>query len=350
MEQGGVEALRKVRSDNAFLADYWPAAADPLTWEGIKAKDGKVQVFKLTGSMKTPILVTELPASIDGLVHLTAFELTWCKKLLKLPPQIGKCTNLVTLALAGSLALEKLPPEIGELVHLQTVDLAGCKDLQELPEEIGQLTALRTLKLTNCLGLAQLPSAIGRLTALKTLNLSGCDALTELPCELGTLVALTTLHVDKCIRIEWPPEHEIRTGFVLEELLGYLAAHLVVRRREPFALPLEKWLFGKPKALGLFIKLILSEPSHAATLALLVEEYPSLINAKAPTGERVVELACQPVRRAMEAALYLLGRFQVDQEPPLHFSDAAAVVAASDCERPDLKPLPRRALKAMRHA
>lgn len=44
----------------------------------------------------------------------------------------------------------------------------------------------------------------------------------------------------------------------------------------------------------------------------------------------------------------LLGRFEVDTGPPLHQSATAAVLAATDHVDPDAKPLPRRALKAMR--
>ncbi|MEC9399137.1 MAG: hypothetical protein VX475_16050, partial [Myxococcota bacterium] len=49
----------------------------------------------------------------------------------------------------------------------------------------------------------------------------------------------------------------------------------------------------------------------------------------------------------MQKALYLLGRFDIDAGPALHFSATAAVVAATDHAD---KAKPRRALKAMRKA
>ena len=49
----------------------------------------------------------------------------------------------------------------------------------------------------------------------------------------------------------------------------------------------------------------------------------------------------------MEAALYLLKRFEVSTDPPLHFSATAAVLAATDH---GVEAKPRRALKAMKEA
>ena len=50
----------------------------------------------------------------------------------------------------------------------------------------------------------------------------------------------------------------------------------------------------------------------------------------------------------MQAALFLLGRFDVDDGKLLHRSATAAVAAADDHGDPEAKPVPRVALKAMR--
>ena len=52
----------------------------------------------------------------------------------------------------------------------------------------------------------------------------------------------------------------------------------------------------------------------------------------------------------MQAALFLLGRFDVDDGPLLHRSATAAVAAADNHGDPEAKPMPRVALKAMRGA
>jgi len=57
----------------------------------------------------------------------------------------------------------------------------------------------------------------------------------------------------------------------------------------------------------------------------------------------------------MRAALCLLGRFEIDDGPPLHFSATSAVVQADEIGGANATSgsnakLPRRALKAMRKA
>ena len=50
----------------------------------------------------------------------------------------------------------------------------------------------------------------------------------------------------------------------------------------------------------------------------------------------------------MKASHLLLDRFEVDAGPVLHSSPTAIVFAVTDLAKPDLKPLPRLALKAVR--
>jgi hypothetical protein len=89
-------------------------------------------------------------------------------------------------------------------------------------------------------------------------------------------------------------------------------------------------------------------PEYAALLAAAVTADPSICTLTDADGERYVPLACLPCRRAMETALFLLGRFDVDAGPPKHFSGTAAVVSATDHASDARKP--RCALKAMREA
>ena len=65
-------------------------------------------------------------------------------------------------------------------------------------------------------------------------------------------------------------------------------------------------------------------------------------------GRRAIESAHSACKQAMQAALFLLGRFDVDDGKLLHRSATAAVAAAADHGDPEAKPLPRVALKAMR--
>ena len=102
----------------------------------------------------------------------------------------------------------------------------------------------------------------------------------------------------------------------------------------------------------------LAEESSAANfLRAVLEADPTLaeVTEGDPKGRTPIEHACPECRRAMRAALCLLGRFKVDDGPPLHFSATSAVVQVDDLgstdktSGADAKP-PRRALKAMRKA
>ena len=93
----------------------------------------------------------------------------------------------------------------------------------------GQAQALRAIKIQNCISLEALPTEIGKLSGLKTLRAEGCIKLQELPLELGMLTALSSLNVEKCKALLLPDELK-NQGKPAEEVIGYLAAHLVVQR------------------------------------------------------------------------------------------------------------------------
>ena len=89
--------------------------------------------------------------------------------------------------------------------------------------------------------------------------------------------------------------------------------------------------------------------TNAKQLSAAVEAQPAVAELTDEDGRRAIDVAHKECRKAMMAALYLLGRYDVDATAPLHFSATSAVLAATDHANPDAKqPLPRRALKAMR--
>ena len=93
---------------------------------------------------------------------------------------------------------------------------------------------------------------------------------------------------------------------------------------------------------------LLQLEEHADLFGRAVEAEPALATFIVPKdGRTVIEAAYPKVREAMEAALYLLKRFEVSTGPPLHFSATAAVLAATDH---GVEAKPRRALKAMKEA
>ena len=342
---GRINDLKKVRSASDFLMEQWPIDKDPTTWDGIKVSNDRVTVFKLAGSAKVPNMLPELPPEIGHLVALTTMELNWCRKLTALPAEIGNLVALQSLSIIGCLYLAELPSSIGQLIALTTLDINGCRQLTTIPASIGNLSNLRSLKMANCLGLTSLPGEVGKLSTLKTLNVSGCELLEELPVEWGQMVGLTTVHLDKCEKMKLPPAAIHKRP--ADEVIGFLAAHLIVTR-QTYALPASKWLLERPKAVAAFITNIISDPVHAPKLGMVIESHPEIADKLGPNGERLIDIACKECKQAMQGALYLLDRFEVDSGAPLHLTASSAVVAATDRVTSGLKGLQRRALKAMR--
>ena len=99
------------------------------------------------------------------------------------------------------------------------------------------------------------------------------------------------------------------------------------------------------------LHLLAEEPDAAEFLRSVFEADPKLadITGGDELGRTPIQHACPECSSTMRAALCLLGRFEIDDDPPLHFSATSAVVQADDIGGTDAKP-PRRALKAMRKA
>ena len=179
----------------------------------------------------------------------------------------------------------------------------------------------------------------GRFTSL---NLSGCRQLASLPAEIGQCVALTSLNLSGCEQLAWPPQsmHSAKTT----ELVSYFASLLALLRGKLASQD------ASADVAILFCAFATVE-ANAATVGAAVEADTSLAELTDASGRRAIDVAHKECRRKMMAALYLLGRYDVDATPPRHISATAAVVAATDHSEPDAKPpLPRRALKAMREA
>lgn len=343
-----VTALQRFRAASTWITEQWPESAPPENWVGVKVKDGKVMQLRFTGTLKSMIMLPELPAEVGELVHLTQLEFQWCKKLVALPAEIGKLTQLQSLSLLGCIFVEALPPTIGQLAQLTTLDLTGCRHMTVLPGTIAMLSNLRTLKLLNCAGLTALPEQVGSLTALRTLTVTGCDQLVELPPEIGQLTSLSALHFDKCEQLKFPPSAMANSP--VDEVVAFLAAHLVVMR-DQYQQPINKWLTSRPKAITFFVQKIVTNDAYAAGLGRAVVSNPNLPELSTAKGEKAIDAACAACRKAMQGALHLLGRFEVDPTAPLHFSTGSAVLACTDMSESDGAkggPPPRRALKCLR--
>lgn len=211
------------------------------------------------------------------------------------------------------------------------------------------MQSLRALKLSNCISLEALPAGLGQLTGLKTLRLDGCVKLTNLPMELGLCTGLTTLNIEKCRALLLPEELK-KDNSKAEDIVGFLAATFVVQREpEGWPLPVQAWLHKRPAAVSAFLEAIVTDPANAQALEKAVAACPSITEVSNRAGQKAFELACKECRDAMQGAKYLLGRYEVDNSPPLYLSRTSAVLAARDRQDGDGTTLgARRALKLMR--
>ena len=96
-----------------------------------------------------------------------------------------------------------------------------------------------------------------------------------------------------------------------------------------------------------FFKFVLTDAAHAIGLEEAVKAAPSLAGLTDADGRCAIDVAHPACKQAMQAALLLLGRYEVDDGKLLHRSATAAVAAADDHGDPSAKPVPRVALKAM---
>eukprot|EP00964_Phaeocystis_antarctica_P099033 scaffold64945_cov55-Phaeocystis_antarctica.AAC.2 len=285
--------------------------------------------------------LTTLPAEVGGLRALTSLNLRKTG-LTTLPAEVGGLRALTSLNLSYT-ALTTLPAVVGGLRALTSLDLWGTA-LTTLPAEVGGLLALTSLDLSNT-GLTTLPAEVGGLRALTSLDLSE-TSLTTLPAEVGGLLALTSLNLRETAITSPPKDLHLDVAAAKDWLHGQ---HLVAQHSA------KQWdgdemLRSLRDRLGV-LHALAEQPAAVDLLRAVFEADPTL--ADVTEGEKLgrtpIQHACPECGVAMRAALCLLGRFEIDDGPPLHFSATSAVVQADEIGGTDAKP-PRRALKAMRKA
>ena len=250
----------------------------------------------------------------------------------------GSGRRVESLRLEWLAELTCLPAEIGRLSALCSLSLSGCERLEGLPPEIGRLKCLARLSLAGCERLASLPPELGGLASLAVLNLYGCEQLEALPLELTRITSLTTLNLVGCVCLTSPPPET--HAYPARQLLAAIA-------REACSEILDSDTIVQPTAAlsDALCLHVVTDDASAPLLGAAVQAKPWIAELTSSTGERAIDLASLPCRRAMQAALYLLGRFEVVRGPPLHFSATSAVLAADD--HADREVRHRRCLKAM---
>ena len=339
------DALRRRKAGRIFskegqISELNLEGCTDLRWLPVEV--GKLLALTSLGLERTAL--TTLPAEVGGLRALTSLDLSYCKALTTLPAAVCGLRALTSLDLSNS-ALTTLPAAVGGLRALTSLKLGGT-GLKTLPVEVGGLRALTSLNLGGITAPMTLPAEVGGLRALTSLDLSYTD-LATLPVEVGGLRALISLNLRECTALKLLPEK------IHEEDLIAIRAHLVSAFVKDWANnpKVAQRLHDYPNMLHALAE----EPAAANFLCAVFEADPTLadITKGDLNGNTPIDHACPQCRRAMRTALCLLGRFEIDDGPPLHFSATSAVVQANhfvDAEGSsgaDAKPL-RRALKAIR--
>ncbi|XVE78602.1 hypothetical protein DITRI_Ditri13aG0159300 [Diplodiscus trichospermus] len=165
--------------------------------------------------------IKQIWEGIKNLKNLRVIDVSWCKKLTKIPDLSG-AKNLRRLSVVGCESLRELPP----LSHLESLEpnlnaddcinlekfpdvplhlkrLVLCNTaIQEVPESIKFLHQLVHMDLSGLM-IETLPDSIVELKSLGRLYLNGCSNLVEFPKELPS--TLTSLMVEGCRRLESLP-------------------------------------------------------------------------------------------------------------------------------------------------
>ncbi|PRQ50566.1 putative P-loop containing nucleoside triphosphate hydrolase, leucine-rich repeat domain, L [Rosa chinensis] len=144
--------------------------------------------------------IEEVPDEVGVLVHLRYLDLSWNKRLQKLPDSLCNLVNLQTLRVAFTF-VKKLPEAIGKLTSLQHLDAQGCECLKKLPDSLCNLVNLQTLRVDWCDRFEKLPEAMGKLTSLQHLHAQYIEDL-KLPKSIARLKSLRTLDLPVVIEGE----------------------------------------------------------------------------------------------------------------------------------------------------
>ncbi|XP_059441114.1 putative disease resistance RPP13-like protein 1 [Corylus avellana] len=95
-------------------------------------------------SLTLQIDLTELPNSIDKLIHLRYLDISYTS-VERLPDSICKLYNLQILNLSYCSNLVALPRDTHKLINLRHLDITGTLYLMEMPRHLDRLKSLRTL-------------------------------------------------------------------------------------------------------------------------------------------------------------------------------------------------------------
>jgi len=188
-------------------------------------------------------------------------------------------------------------------------------------------------------GLEVLAPQIGHLQALTKLKLRGCP-LKELPPQIGQLQALNYLSLYGCEQLTLAPGAEKYGYQPAQSIVAAYARLLIVEPRKDTPGQLHAFLLANPLAVPAFFKTILTDAAHADWLGEAVKAAPLLAGLTDAIGRRVIDAAHSECKQAMQAALFLLGRFEVDDYKLLHRSATAAVAAATDHGDPEASGSP----------
>ncbi|XP_050234867.1 putative disease resistance protein RGA3 [Mercurialis annua] len=131
----------------------------------------------------------------DKCIGLRSLILRSCD-VSEIPSSINNLIHLRQLDLSSNHRLRRLPENVCELYNLQTLDVGDCKFVK-LPERVENLVNLRQLY---NFGTKFLPKAVGRLTNLTTLTEFIISNDTETACSLRDLNNLNQLQGELVIR------------------------------------------------------------------------------------------------------------------------------------------------------
>ncbi|XP_039166507.1 disease resistance protein RUN1-like [Eucalyptus grandis] len=136
--------------------------------------------------------IQEIPISSDCLMKLEYLSLC-CKQISQLPKSMGSLVSLTQLDISSS-AIEELPESISSVKELKSLHAWQCTLLAHIPSSIGDLASLQSLFLHDCFSLTEIPDSIGKLSSLIELDLT-CTSITKLPESIRNLQNLRILDI-----------------------------------------------------------------------------------------------------------------------------------------------------------
>ncbi|XP_022719677.1 putative disease resistance protein RGA4 [Durio zibethinus] len=147
-----------------------------------------------------------LPNSVGTLKHLRYLDLSFCRRMRKLPTSISKLQSLLTLRLLGVRLIE-VPECLQSLISLRfleiTTDSLLLRDIQP-----GCWSSLQFLLLVDCDMIESIFEGMQHLTSLRRLVIQDCSRLISLPRSLKFLTKLEEIQILGCENINLWMEQE----------------------------------------------------------------------------------------------------------------------------------------------